>query len=189
MFKQNRTEMLTDADIGHRRICLAVSVEYDHVVLLLASTQPRTTYAGTEHRWVPFDGSPLLPLQPRMAVKTAPTANAFTNPSPARAQPYLCFTHALKVQPITANMLLPAFRKGASGFTRSFYQSGSMLFCPNIDQLKIVHEAYWQGVRYDNTTTRLRGLHLAVLVVRIGRDLDLDRDLTSLVIVSILSPE
>jgi hypothetical protein len=25
-----------------------------------------------------------------------------------------------------------------------------MLYCPSIDELRVVHETYWQGVRYDN---------------------------------------
>ncbi|KAF8533362.1 hypothetical protein BDD12DRAFT_865744 [Trichophaea hybrida] len=153
MQRRKQNGMLTDKNIDHARICLVVSIEDDHVILLLASTKPRTTYASTEHRWVPFEGSPNLPLQPRVVVKTAPAAAAFTNPSPAAPKPYLCFTHALKVQPITANMLLPntpTLGNGAFKHTKSFLNGGNMLYCPNIDELKVVHEAYWQGVRYDN---------------------------------------
>lgn len=150
--RRKRNGMLTDKDVGNGRICLVVGIENNHVLMLLASTQLRTTYAGTEHRWIPFEGSPNLPLQPGVVVKTAPNAAAFATPPPSAPKAYLCFTHALKVQPITAGMELPnmpTLGNGTFKHTKNFLNFGSMLYCPSINELKAVHEAYWQGVRYD----------------------------------------
>ena len=116
-----------------------MGIENDLVLMLLASTQLRTAYSDTEHRWVPIEGSPNLPFQPEAMVKTAPVAAAFAAPPPSASKAYLCFMHALRIQLITAGMELPSMPtlgNGTSNIQKTFLNFGSMLCCPNINELR-----------------------------------------------------
>ena len=50
---------------------------------------------------------------------------------------------------------MPTLGNGTFKHTKNFLNFGSTFYCPNMNELMAVHEAYWQGVRYDNRGKRV----------------------------------
>lgn len=158
---QEGSSTATNEELDHIRIALVVGRKAGTLTVLLCSLSVTPSHKGNEHRWVPVDGSTLLPKQPPIRVMTNPRRAL----SSCTAHPYLCFTHVVVVRPVqqqgartpppmnrAANahfVLTDSILGQAASAADDDSTSSHAIKCTNVDEIRQAHVNYWNGVRYD----------------------------------------
>lgn len=119
----------------------------NRATILVCSGSVKCTFRGTEHRWIPLDGSTRLLKQPPETALTNPQAALSSLSNPA----YTCFTHALRVEPVLQGSPIPVVGHGNAQFKHTTSVTESMsaysISCANLGDIRKIHKDYWTGVR------------------------------------------